>query len=136
MPKMFVHARRGMLTAEARPRVAAALTDLGMECERLANTDKVREGIWIFFSEYPPDMVFTGGQVATRPTIALVIYALKGGLDEACRTRLIAGATSILSKHVLLEGPLSAYVAIQEIPEVDWGMSGEQVSLSDLRRED
>jgi len=32
MPKLFVHAPQGTFTAEARARVAAALTDLGITC--------------------------------------------------------------------------------------------------------
>ena len=51
MPKMFVHAPRGVFSAEARARVAAELTDLGIACERLADTPAIRSGIWVFFSE-------------------------------------------------------------------------------------
>ena len=50
MPKMFVHAPTGVFTTEARARVAAALTDPGMACERFADTPAIRSGGWAFFA--------------------------------------------------------------------------------------
>jgi len=64
MPKLFAHSRQGTFTAEARVRVAAALTDLGIACEHLS---------------------------------------------------------------------VPVYVVIREVPEIDWGMYGKQVSLAALR---
>jgi phenylpyruvate tautomerase PptA (4-oxalocrotonate tautomerase family) len=134
MPKMFVHAPRGVFTAEARARVAAELTDLGMACERLADVPTIRSGVWVFFSEHEPDTVFNGGEVASRPIIALLINAIKGGLDDPAKKRLIEEGTAILGKHGTIgEGKVPAYVAIQEVPEINWGMYGKQVDLSAMR---
>jgi phenylpyruvate tautomerase PptA (4-oxalocrotonate tautomerase family) len=134
MPKMFVHSRQGTFTPEARIRVAAALTDLGMACEHLADTAKVRAGIWVFFTEHAPDAIFSGGQVAPNSLMSLVVYALEGGLDGASKQRLIADATAILGEHAGLNSDeVPVYVVIREVPEVDWGMYGEQVRLAALR---
>ena len=134
MPKLFVHALTGTFTADARVRVAAALTDLGIACERLAQTKKVRDGVFVFFSEYAPDAVFSGGEIASKPLIALIVYALEGGLDAIAKKKLIAGATSILEDNAAAgNGPLPVYVGIQETPEADWGMYGRQVTLAELR---
>jgi hypothetical protein len=40
---------------EARARVAAELTELGMACERLIDTPQIRAGIWVYFVEHAPD---------------------------------------------------------------------------------
>ncbi len=136
MPKMFVHTREGTLTAYTRARIATALTDLGISCERLAETEKVREGVWVLFSELKSDAVFSGGKVATGPLIALVVFALKGGLDEDARSKLIAGATSIFGEHADLDEPVPVFVTIQETAEADWGMYGKQASLDELRGAD
>ena len=40
MPKMFVHAPSGVFTTQARARVAAELTNLGMACERRPEHDR------------------------------------------------------------------------------------------------
>jgi phenylpyruvate tautomerase PptA (4-oxalocrotonate tautomerase family) len=82
VPKMFVHAPSGVFTTEARARVAAELTDLGMACERLADTSAIRSGVWVIFAEHQPDAVFSGGELASSPIIALLINAIKGGLDD------------------------------------------------------
>jgi phenylpyruvate tautomerase PptA (4-oxalocrotonate tautomerase family) len=134
MPKLFVHTSQGTFTAEARARVAAALTDLGIACERLADTDKIRSGVWVFFTEHAPDAVFSGGQIAPTPLIALVVNALEGGLDSASKTKLIVESTTILREHAGANGDqLPVYVVIHEVPEIDWGMYGKQVSLAALR---
>lgn len=136
MPKLFVHAPEGVFTSDAKARVAAALTELGMQCEKLADTDKVRHGVWVFFAEHARDAVFSGGKVAEEPIIALVVYALEGGLDDASRTRLIREGTAILGEHAGLAAPVPAYVMIRDTPEANWGMYGEQVHLAALRGAD
>ncbi|WP_157863283.1 hypothetical protein [Bradyrhizobium tropiciagri] len=98
VPKMFVHSAREVFTAHARARVAAELTDLGIACERLADTQEIRSGVWVFFVEHEPSAVFSGGEVASRPIIALLINAIKGGLDDPARKRLIEEGTAILRK--------------------------------------
>ena len=134
MPKLFAHSRQGTFTAEARVRVAAALTDLGIACERLADRAKVRAGVWVFFTEHAPDAVFSGGEIAPDSMIGLVVYALEGGLDAESKQRLIAGATAILGEHAESNGDqVPVYVVIREVPEVNWGMYGKQVSLAALR---
>jgi phenylpyruvate tautomerase PptA (4-oxalocrotonate tautomerase family) len=134
MPKMFVHAPKGVFTAAARARVAAELTDLGMVCERLANTPAIRSGVWVFFAEHEPDAVFSGGEIVSHPIIALLVNAIKGGLDDPARKRLIEEGTAILGKYgAIREATVPAYVAIQEIPEINWGMYGKQVDLSAMR---
>jgi phenylpyruvate tautomerase PptA (4-oxalocrotonate tautomerase family) len=134
MPKLFVHSRQGTFTAEARVRVAAALTDLGIACERLADRPKVRAGVWVLFTEHPPDAIFSGGQIAPDSMIGLIVYALEGGLDGASKQRLITGATAILGDHAESNrDQVPVYVVIREVPEVNWGMYGKQVSLAALR---
>jgi phenylpyruvate tautomerase PptA (4-oxalocrotonate tautomerase family) len=138
MPKMFVHAPVGVFTPEARARVAAELTELGMACERLADTPAIRSGVWVFFADHEPDAVFSAGKVASHPVIALLVNAIKGGFDDAARKRMVEEGTAILGKHAAIgqgigEGPVPAYVAIQEIPEIDWGMYGKQVNLAAMR---
>ena len=134
MPKMFLHAPRGAFSTEARARVAAELTDLGMACERLVETPAIRSAVWVFFAEHEPDAVFSGGEVASRSIIALLINAIKGGLDDPAKKRLIEEGTAILGKHAAIgEGTVPAYVALQEIPETNWGMYGKQVDLSAMR---
>jgi phenylpyruvate tautomerase PptA (4-oxalocrotonate tautomerase family) len=134
MPKLFVHSRQGTFTAEARVRVAAALTDLGIACERLADRAKVRAGVWVFFTEHAPDSIFSGGQIAPNSMIGLVVYALEGGLDAESKQSLIAGATAILGENAEPTGDqVPVYVVIREVPEANWGMYGKQVSLAALR---
>ncbi|MGA7804098.1 4-oxalocrotonate tautomerase, partial [Bradyrhizobium sp.] len=103
MPKMFIHAPRGVFSAEARARVAAELTALGMACERLADTPAIRSGVWVIFTEHEPDTVFSAGQVASHPIIALLVNAIKGGLDDPARKRMIEEGTAILGKHATID---------------------------------
>ena len=98
MPKMFLHAPQGAFTAEARARVAAELTELGMACERLIDTPQIRAGIWVYFVEHAPDTVFRAGRQAAEPIMSLKVYALKGGFNAETKTRMVAEGTAILGK--------------------------------------
>jgi phenylpyruvate tautomerase PptA (4-oxalocrotonate tautomerase family) len=90
VPKMFLHAPQGAFTAEARARVAAELTELGMACERLIDTPQIRAGIWVYFVEHAPDTVFRAGRQAAEPIMSLKVYALKGGFNAETKTRMVA----------------------------------------------
>ena len=118
MPKMFLHAPQGAFTAEARARVAAELSELGMACERLIDTPQIRAGIWVYFVEHAPDTVFRAGRQAAEPTMSLKVYALKGGFNAETKTRMVAEATAILGKYSKTDrGQVPAYVGILEVPE-------------------
>jgi phenylpyruvate tautomerase PptA (4-oxalocrotonate tautomerase family) len=134
LPKMFIHAPSGVFSADTRAQVAAELTVLGMACERLADTEMIRSGVWVFFAEHASDAIFSGGKVAAHPMMALLVNAIKGGLDESSKTRLIEEATGILRRYVADgDQQMPVYVAVQEIPESNWGMYGKQVVLSAMR---
>jgi phenylpyruvate tautomerase PptA (4-oxalocrotonate tautomerase family) len=134
MPKMFLHASPNAIPPAARPRVATELTELAMSCERLAPTDRVREGVWTFFVNQGDDDVFVGGKATSVSIVALVVYALIGGLDDAARGRMISGATEIIARHGNMKGDSPPiYVVVHEIADKNWGMFGHQVSLADLR---
>ena len=133
MPKMLVHAPRGVLDADARTHIATALTDLGLDCESLPKTDFVRSTVWIYFNEYAADAVFMAGRPATVPIISLQVYALAGGLDEAGKRRLIAGATDIFAPYTGSRERIPVYVVIREVAESDWGLFGKTGSLEGLR---
>ena len=133
MPKMFIHAPQGTFTPEARAHVAAELTDLGIACERLADSPQIWAGVWVYFVEHSPDTVFGGGQVATQPIMSLKVYALKGGLDAQSKKRFITDATRILGKYSGTDnGEVPAYVGALEVPEENWGMYGHPVHLADM----
>ncbi|MDP4332742.1 tautomerase family protein [Curtobacterium sp. A7_M15] len=133
MPKMFVRSTEGTFPSHVRWGIASALTDLGIDCEKLSERKEVREGVWVLFSEYQTESVFRGGSLAPSPTVVLEVYALEGGLDDRARKHLIAEATEILRTHASLGAGIPVYVVINETPESDWGMFGEQVELADLR---
>ena len=122
MPKMFLHAPKGAFTPEARARVAAELTELGMACERLIDTPQIRAGIWVYFVEHAPDTVFRAGRQAAEPIMSLKVYALKGGFNAETKTRMVAEATAILGKYSKTDhGEVPAYIGILEVPERELG---------------
>ena len=87
----------------------------------------------MFFNEYATDSIFSRGVVAARDTISLVVYALEGGLADEIKKTLIREATNILGLGAGTDALLPVYVVINEIPEVNWGMFGQTVSLQQLR---
>ncbi|RKK05968.1 4-oxalocrotonate tautomerase [Pseudoroseomonas wenyumeiae] len=133
MPKMFIHAPEGTFDLDARTQVASELTELGLRCEAIPATAFVRSAVWLYFSDYPAGMVFSGGQQTSAKVMSLLVYVLEGGLDSQGKQALIAGATEILGRHAGIEGRIPAYVCIREVPESNWGIFGAAGSLEALR---
>jgi len=133
MPLMFVHAPAGTFSAEERAKVAAELTDLGLECEQLPTTPFVKSTTWIYFNDYPADQVFNGGKQSTTKIVSLLVNVFEGGLDALAKEKLIAGATHILGAHSGASARVRAYVVIRDVPSINWGVFGEPGSLSALR---
>ncbi|WP_043838329.1 hypothetical protein [Muricoccus aerilatus] len=59
----------------------------------------MRSTVWIYFSDYPAEMVFSGGKQASAKVVSLLVYVLEGGPDGQGKQALIAGATEILGRH-------------------------------------
>jgi phenylpyruvate tautomerase PptA (4-oxalocrotonate tautomerase family) len=136
MPKIYISSPLSTFAPENRAKIATALTDLGIRCERLAARDTIRRGIWVYFSETPADCVFSAGEISPIPLISLHAYTLEGGMNHEARTIFIGGATEVLRQNVeRVAGEATVYVAIHEIPESGWGMNGRHVALSDLRKD-
>jgi phenylpyruvate tautomerase PptA (4-oxalocrotonate tautomerase family) len=133
MPKMFIHTPEGTFDLDARVRVASDLTELGLRCEAIPATAFVQSTVWIYFSDYPAGMVFSGGKLASAKVMSLLVYVLEGGLDSQGKQALIVGATEVLGRHAGIEGRVPAYVAIREVPESNWGIFGAAGSLEALR---
>jgi phenylpyruvate tautomerase PptA (4-oxalocrotonate tautomerase family) len=135
MPKMFIHSTENTFSPDAREQVAKALTNLGMRCEKLIDSEKIRNGVWVFFEEHGAQSVFSGGEAVSTPQIAMVTFAIRGGLDVEARKTFIGEATEILGKHAgTRDVPTPIYVVISEIPEEDWGMYGKQVDLTKMQK--
>ncbi len=133
MPKIIVHAPEGAFDVSARQQIAAALTELGLSCERLPKSPFVKSTVWTYFNAYAADALFMGGEVATLKIVSLQIYVIAGGLDSDARHRLIEGATAILGRHLGGGAPVPVYVVIHEIAESNWGIFGATADLAALR---
>lgn len=134
MPKIFIQAPATAYGTEARLTIAAELTQLGMTCEKLADTDKVRNGVWVVFQDVPTGNFFSGGGIAASPPTIITVYALKGGLDDASREMFITESAAIIGRHDRIgAGTTRLFTTIHEIDEHSWGMDGKTVSLAGLR---
>ena len=132
MPKMIVHAPAGTFDASARHQIAAALTELGLDCEALPQSPLMKSSVWTYFNDYPIDTVFMGAEPATLRVTSLHVYTIAGGLDESSKRRLIEGATAILGRF-LGGGSAPVHIVIHEIAEGNWGMAGATADLVAMR---
>ena len=133
MPKLIIHAPAGAFDAADRRHMAGALTTLGLDCEALPASPRVRSTVWIYFAEYAADAVFISDEPARLPVVTLQIYVLAGGLDAANKRRLIEGATAILDRRPDGTSVAPVYVVIHEVAKENWGVFGKQADLAALR---
>lgn len=133
MPKIIIHSPKGTFNASVRRDVAAALTELALDCEQLPPSPFVKSTVWIYFGEHTADAVFMGDQAATWKIVTLQIYVIKGGLDDDGKRKLIEGATVIVGRYSGTIAPVPAYIVIHEIEESNWGIFGKNPDLAALR---
>ena len=74
-----------------------------------------------------------GAVPATLPTVSVEIFVIKGGLDAPAKTRLIAGSTEIIGRHLGIADRIPVYIVIHEIAETNWGIFGSNPDLAALR---
>jgi phenylpyruvate tautomerase PptA (4-oxalocrotonate tautomerase family) len=133
MPKIIIHAPETVFNADARQAIAWELTDFALECEALPKSPFVKSTVWTYFNGYADDKIFMGGRPATMSVISMQIYVIEGGLDAEAKTKLIKGATAILGRHMALTEHVPVYIVIHEVPEINWGIFGENANLAALR---
>ena len=133
MPKLLIHSPAGTFDAADRQRIAGALMGLGLDCETLPPSPRVRSTVWTYFADYAADAVFMGNEPARLPVVTLQIYVLAGGLHTAGKRKLIEGATAILDRRPGGTSIAPVYVVIHEVAEENWGIFGKQADLAALR---
>ncbi|HWM47700.1 MAG TPA: tautomerase family protein [Xanthobacteraceae bacterium] len=133
MPKIIIHASKTAFDATARQAIAAELTDFALECEALPTSPFVKSTVWTYFNSYAADAVFMGENQASISVVSMQVFALKGGLDDEAKKKLIKGATAILGRHLGVAERVPVHVVIHEIEERNWGIFGENGDLAALR---
>lgn len=134
MPKIIIHSPDGAFDADARQAIVAELTDLALDCEALPRSPYNRSSVWTFFNGYSPDSLFMGDRPAHLPVVSMHVFAIRGGLDETGRIRLIEGATAILGRQLGRPERVPVHIVIHEVEESDWGSFGRTADLAALRR--
>lgn len=133
MPKIFIHAPENTFDAAARQRVAADLTELALECEKIPKSPFAKSNAWIYFNQYAADEVFMAGRPAYRNIVSIQFYTIEHGLDDASIARLREGATEILGRHGKSDGVLPVHMVFLAIPARNWGSFGKPADLAALR---
>lgn len=133
MPKIIIHAPQTAFDATARKTIAEELTDFALECERLPKSAFVKSSVWIYFNDYAQGSVFTGQDIAAIDLVSVQIFVINGGLDGPSKEKLIKGATAIFGRALKAADLVPVYIVIHELPEINWGIFGQQASLAALR---
>ncbi len=133
MPKIIIHAADGTFDPKARAALTTELTDFALDCEGLPKSPFMKSTVWIYFNTYPADGVFMGGAPANAIIISVQMFVVAGGLDDQAKERLIKGVTKILGRHSAAHGDVPVHIAVQEIPESNWGFLGETAHLDAMR---
>ena len=133
MPKIIIHSPAATFDAAGREGVARELTDFALDCERLPKSPFVKSTVWLYFNEYQGDAVFMGHEPASAKVVSVQVYVIEGGLDDEAKRTLIRGATEILGRHSGAGKLVPVYLVIHEVPEINWGIFGNNADLQALR---
>jgi phenylpyruvate tautomerase PptA (4-oxalocrotonate tautomerase family) len=136
MPIMFISSAEGTFDQSAKDIIAAQLTDLGAECERLARTDFVRSTTFVHFNDLPPGNIYHSGRKATAKIATLLVNVLEGGFDATAKEVFMERATKILGNASGQNDRVPAYVIFRDISNTSLALFGATATLKDLREPD
>jgi phenylpyruvate tautomerase PptA (4-oxalocrotonate tautomerase family) len=140
MPLIRITSSGIALSVEQRRRLGVELTNVLLEIEGGAGTDRARSLAYVLFEHLPDESWTVGGAMgaeyyagSTRLMARVEVPA--GSLDSRGRARAIrathAALVTILPDSVSFEG-WAPWVIINEVPEGNWGGSGEPRTLADI----
>jgi phenylpyruvate tautomerase PptA (4-oxalocrotonate tautomerase family) len=135
MPLIYVNYPEGTFTQEALDGLAEQITKDAIQAEKLAGTPYVKSTTWVYFNEYARRRVYHGGKSGGTTVISLEVNAIDGGFDVAAKKELIKRITDAVSKYAgMKDGELRpVYIVMRDVPETDWGFSGEPIKLEALK---
>ena len=132
MPLIFLSYPSNTFNDGSLESLAEEMTTAGLLCEKLANTEFVRDTVWIYAREYRRSTQFAGGKAVATSKVTVEVNVMEGGLDRAGKECSIQRMTAAVQKHAA--GAVSVYVLVREIHEADWSFDGKRISLDELRR--
>lgn len=137
MPNMVVKLPAGVLDADAKHRLVAALNAVAVEAERIGDDPRNRFLCWVAIDEIAPGNWTCGGLDVSAdavPVMAL-IYLPAGVLDAGDRERYAAGVQEAFSAAMPGERRrILVSCLFQDVQDGHWGVTGRIWRLHDFAR--
>lgn len=135
MPLMFLHYPEASISETSLPLLVGTLTEIGMECEGEPDTPSMRNANWLFVREYPKGRMFVGGTPSGKVVFTLEVRVFSGAMNDSVKETMVSRMTQAVGEHMQQKNtaPPPVYVLIHEVAPANWGVSGERITLNDLR---
>ncbi|WUH99304.1 tautomerase family protein [Spirillospora sp. NBC_00431] len=137
MPFVELFVPKGSLDQESREKVGGRLVSEVMIAEGAPDTEAARAISWLVVNEI--DAWFIGGRqlpAGEKPRYVVRVGVPAGSLNDDKRADIVRRVTQVLAdadaKPERFTQATAAWVHINEIPEGNWGASGEIVRLKDI----
>lgn len=136
MPLIEVYSPAGTFDQSGRDGLATELLRIGVQCEKLPDVPFVRSVEFVYFLDLPSMHVYHSGKAGGAPVVTVVWHIFEGGFDAAATKAALEQTTAAAVQFGKLPTKPAApvFVLVREVPEKSWGLSGEQGSLSELRK--
>ncbi|WP_332770668.1 tautomerase family protein [Phenylobacterium sp.] len=138
MPNIVIRTPEGVFDAEARARLAKAVTDVAKTVEQGGDDPQQAALTWVLIDEFKPGTFFAGGADPLERLIPIVVFFHypAGVLDDVARAdaaRLLQEAISA-AKPVGDPRPVMTSVLMREVADGTWGGGGAIWRLPDLAK--
>ncbi|MDP3852515.1 hypothetical protein [Phenylobacterium sp.] len=138
MPNIIIRAPQGVFDADARDRLAKAVTQVAKTVEQGGDDPSQAALTWVFIDEFQPGAFYAGGNDPLERLIPVVVFFHypAGVLDDAAR----ADAARLLQEVIAATKPAGdprpvvTSVIMTEVADGTWGGNGGIWRLPDLAR--
>ncbi|WP_309642982.1 tautomerase family protein [Phenylobacterium sp.] len=138
MPNIIIKAPEGVFDADARARLAKAVTDVAKAVEQIGDDPSHGALTWVLFDEFRPGAFFAGGGDPLEQLIPVVVFFRypEGVLDDAARADAARRLQEVISaaKPAGDLRPVVTSVIMTAVPDGAWGGAGAIWRLPDLAR--
>jgi phenylpyruvate tautomerase PptA (4-oxalocrotonate tautomerase family) len=138
MPTIIVKAPAGAFDAEARGRLAKALTAVAKTVEQGGDDPRHALVTWVLFDNFEPGRLYAGGADVQDRMIPVVVHFHypAGVLDAAARTDAVRLVQEALAEAKAEDDgrPVMSSIIMAEVPDGAWGANGMLWWLPDFAR--
>jgi 4-oxalocrotonate tautomerase family enzyme len=134
---MYLDSPSGTFSEDSLNALVENMTSIALKLEKIPETSFTRSMVWIYVSEFEPQMVYHAGRPGGTKLINLQINLVEGNYDDDRKKELISELTQAIAKAAGIAGEklITISIILRECRAVNWGLGGAPIDVDALKHQ-